>query len=287
MSALLLLVGAALAAAPGEVGFVAPRTAADLFRPAQDGAHALAVEDADTETTLGARVVASHARRPLVWIGDDGRSVDILRDVLALHLMASAGFGPVQVGVRAPFYVLVTSELDRPTGGVPGDPGLDLKWTAWAPEGARDGVGVGLLGSVTAGWGGERLQLGAGGPSAELGAHGTLGLPAELLLLTNAGARFVPRADIGDVSADDRFWTRAALARPLPGAFSASAELMAEIPLPADALALPRPVVEGLVVGAWGDGIDRPQARLGVGMPLSEGPGTPILRIVGGVELRR
>jgi hypothetical protein len=287
MSALLLLVGAALAAAPGEAGFVAPRTTADLFRPAQDGAHALAVEDADTTTTLGARAVASHARRPLVWAGDDGSSVDILKDVLAVHLLASAGFGPVQVGVRAPFYVLVTSDLDRPTGGVPGDPGLDIKATLWAPDGAPAGVGVGVLASVTAGWGGERLQLGGGGPSGELGAHGTARLPADIYVLINAGARLQPPAELGDVTAGDRFWTRAAVARSLPAGFGASAEVLAEVPLPTEGAELPLPVVEGLLVGTLGDGVDGPQGRLGLGIPLSAGPGTPVIRLVAGVELRR
>lgn len=282
-----LLSVAALAAAPGTAGYVAPRLAADLFRPAQDGAHALVVEDADTTTRLGARVVASHARRPLVWHGGDGDSVDILKDVLAVHLLASAGFGPVQVGVRAPFYMLVTSDLDRPTGGVPGDPGLDAKVTLWSPEGAPAGVGLGLLGSLTAGWGGERLQLGGGGPSAEIGAHGTARLPGDIYLLANAGARFQPQAALGEASAGDRFWTRAAVARARPAGFGASAELIAELPLPADGASLPLPVIEGLLVGTLGDGEDGPQGRLGVGMPLSAGPGTPILRLVAGVELRR
>lgn len=287
MSVLLLVTAAALAAAPGTAGFVAPSTAADPFRPAQDGAHALAVEDADTTTRIGARAVLSHARRPLVWLGDDGRSVDILRDVVALHLLASGGVGPVQIGVRAPFYMLVTSDLERPTGGVPGDPGLDLKVTLWSPEGGAPGVGVGLLGGVSAGWGGERLQLGAGGPSAELGAHGTARLPGDLYLLMNAGTRFVPAAALGAATADDRLWTRAALARSLPAGLGASAELLAEIPLPSAGAALPLPVVEGLVVGTLGDGVDGPQGRLGFGVPLSTGPGTPALRLVAGVELRR
>jgi hypothetical protein len=265
----------------------APRTASDLFRPAQDGAHALTVEDADADTQLGARVVTSYARRPLVWVGESGRTVDILRDVLAVHLLASAGFGPLQVGVRAPFYVLATSELDRPTGGVPGDHGLDAKLTLWRPEGDCTGCGAGLLGSLTAGWGAERLQLGGDGLSCELGAHGTFALPLHTLLLANAGVRFHPEADLGDMVADDRFWTRAALAGPVAGPFALSAEAVAEVSLPSDAAELPLPVVEGLLVGSWGDGAELPQARVRLGVPLSRGPGTPLLRIVAGVELRR
>ncbi len=285
MTALLLLLGAALAASPGDADYVAPSLAADRVRPATDGGLSLLAEDADLQTDLGVRAVVAWARRPLRWRAADGAVVALLDDVVAVHLSTAVRAGPVQVGARLPVYVAATSELEPGLRGVAGDSSLDLKWTAWSPT-EDPTVGAGLLGSVRAGLGAHRRQLGDDGLVGEIGVHGTAPLPSALRLVLNTGVRFQPTVDLAGVAVDDAWWTRAALARPL-GDFGASLEAVVDAPLPKPDLVLAGASAEGLVVGWWGDGRERPQVRVGLGAPLSDAPGTPALRVVSGVELRR
>lgn len=278
-ASLLVALGAATAATPGDPDYVAPALSIDLARPTVDGRAGLVVEDARPVEGLAATVLLGHAHMPLVWQPEGGEAVAIVRGATSAWMTAAWGRGPLRVGVALPAYLAVTSDLSEPRGTGLGDPSLDLKLSL--PRGADAAFGGALVGRVIAPVGDADLQVGAPGWSAEAGGAADL-RAGRWGAAVNLVARLSPPTSLGAVSVGGGGVWRAAASLRLTDPVHLQAELFGQ-QVWSELLEFAAPsAAEGLV----GLRVHLPSGgvlRGAVGTGLGGAPGTPLWRLFVGI----
>lgn len=268
----------AQAVAPGGEGYQPPQLPVDPFRPVIDGGAQLATESARIQPGTLAASHLSWAHAPLRWETPDGEASAVIQDAIALHLGARLSAGPLQLGVSAPAYLVVTGLGWEGSDTVLGDPSLQAKLAVW-----RDGYGAGLVGRLGLPLGASQRALGQPAISGELGLLGS-GALGPVLASANLGVRLAPTAELGDLVVGDQLWIRGSASLELDPRWQPALELVAETPL-ADPDPSKRPLeLLGALHHRWPQG---PILHAGLGRGISAGIGAPSWRLVAGLTWRQ
>ena len=270
------------ATAPGQPGYVAPELSVDLLRPSTDGTAGIAVDSACRDPGARGALLLSHGASPLVYSVPGQEPVAVVSGTTALWMTAAASRGPLRLGLTAPAYLRVSSELAPAQSTALGDPSLDLK-LALLPEASPAPVGLGLLGRVVAPLGDEAAQVGQPGWTAEAGLAGDLHL-GDWGLALNLLARLGEAARLGDADFGNGGIYRVGLRWAPRPQLDLGLEAFGQQAWSA-LLRFDRPAsAELLVSGTWtlpsGLGL-----RAGLGRGMMAGPGSPDLRVLVGVQL--
>jgi len=257
-----------------------PPINAQLYRPPIAARRTLWANDSqpgpDRQLTLQAWTHLAH--EPLVYVWEDERTSELLRDVWQLDLAGGWTRGPVRIGLQVPVILRASGALGGQTGL--GDVTADVK--VRLRDGSEGGLGVAVAG---------RLPLptstvdGLGGRALSWDLEGIVdGQVGRTLLVANAGLRWAPGVRLEDLRWGPAAHLRLGAGHELSPGVGLSSELAAQWTLsdPLERGALP---AEALV-GGWSRVSDHVVLRGGVGWALTAGVGAPQLRGVLGVEWR-
>lgn len=261
---------------PDDPGYVPPRIDADQYRPVIDGRHTLATEDSQVLDGFAASAELGWAHNLLFFEYDDGEVVGLRTDAAVAHVGAAWGMGRLRIGAVAPVILWTASDLEGSHRTALGDLSLDAKLRIWVGE----VHGVAAYGRVSVPLGAASLQLGTEGPSLEVGGIGDVAWRG-LHLVVNGGLSSWQRVTLQDVDLGTLVVWRAALS----GGLAAGPRLTGEV------IGRNRPGLfgepdAGTAVEALGSIHLSPRGvpvRLGAGVGVLGGVGTPAWRLVVGV----
>ncbi len=274
----ILILSTASAALPGSPGYLPPEVSADLYRPAF-GTDGFATIPARAAPGPSAGLDLSYLRNPLMWTDGAGVSHPILSDALSLHLGPGLGIGPVWIGADLPLWLVMVGEglpdgwSDAPS---PGDPRLMVRLL---PMAADAPLAAGVFGELILPAGAAARLGGDPGWSGIIGACGGWRTGAFAVDL-NLFSRVRPAADLGTSSLDDGFGFALQTAWQATPDLSLTAEMTGETSFREAFDPLQTPA-ELLFAARWR------QFKLGFGMGITSGVGTPALRVVSGIRAPR
>ena len=264
---------------PEDPGYEAPAVDADLYRPALASRHTLATEDSQVLDGFAATAELGWAHNLLFFEYDDGEVVGLRTEAAVAHVGGAWGTGRFHVGALAPVVLWTTGELDGSHRTALGDLAVDAKVGIWLGE----YHGRAAYGRLALPLGASELQLGTAGPGVEAGAIADVSWRG-LHLVVNAGASRHRSVALYDVELATRFVYRAAVS----GGLQAGPRLTGEL------TAVNRPGFfltpdAGTSVETLGSVHLSPRGvpvRIGVGLGILGGVGTPAWRLVVGVGHR-
>lgn len=179
-----------------------PAVSADIYRVSTDGGRWVVADDAKRLDGFSGSVGVHWAHQPLV-AEVDGEVVEVVSGLLAVDLAGAWGWGPIRVGLTAPAYAWVGSEVYSGWPTALGDGTLDLKVTIREPV----PVGVAVVGRLGVPLGGWRRAVGQQTVWWELGLLGEIET-GNLGVVLEVGTRGLPVTELENIDVDDQFWFR-------------------------------------------------------------------------------
>jgi len=279
MLTLCLLPWAVAQSLPQDADYAPPAIDADHYRPVVGGRHTLVTEDSQVLDGFAATAELGWAHNLLFFEYDDGEVVGLRTEAAVAHLGGAWGRGRLQLGALAPVVLWTASDWEEDHRTALGDVELDAKVRIWVGE----YHGVAAYGRLALPLGAWALQLGRDGPGFEAGAVADVAWRG-LHLVANAGASHQRPVALYDVELSTLFIYRAAVSAGLRKGPRLTGEVHARnrpgfflTPDPGTALE----VLGSAHLDARGVPV-----RLGAGVGVLGGVGTPAWRLVVGVGHR-
>lgn len=251
-----------------------PQLNAQLFRPSIDATKTLWTNDTFLSRTgyATAKVMASYAKDPAVYVTEDGEVTKLVSDVVATNLLAGITAGPVRFGLDVPVYLRTVGGATGGETGI-GDLTIDLRGTFLDRTKAPVGIGVAVRGDLPTS--SVQAPLGYSGFAWE--AEGIL--DAELgktLLALNVGNRGVPEVQLENFTANDQLFVRGGVGYGEVEGAGVSLDVGGHATYASIGNADANPV-EALL-GGWVTVAEAVKVRGGAGTGLTGGLGAPQLR---------
>lgn len=273
----LVLIGGALAAGPGDDGYVADEINAEPFRPALDPGSMLATEQPEVTERVVARADAWQARNLLIWTSaeDSADQRALVGDLTTVHLAAARGNGRWRLGAGVPLHLLTRSDEHTTPSFVSGDLMLSAKYR---PLGGP----IAVTAAYSVPLSGSSFQLGSNAASLDAGL--VAGFQGERLgAAANAGARLQENVTIdnpdGAFDFGSQVWYRAGVSYGLRADWALTTELSGAF-IAESVYGQPLE----LLVGGRREQAERGGRllRVGLGVGLRAGIGAPTWRLLVG-----
>jgi outer membrane protein OmpA-like peptidoglycan-associated protein len=272
---LTLLLSSALAEGPEDV-----EVNAQLFRPSLHSAKTLWVEDTVLDPTgmWRAGVALHHGTGLLVYEPAVGDSQEVISALTQLDLMGSTTWGLFRVGADLPVYLWANSDYQAGRPGI-GDLILDGRATIPMPPASELGVALATSFQLPT----STISQGLAAPGPQVNVRGLVEYPlGRFTLLGNAGVRLGKSVPVGDLTLGSALILRTGLSYHLDPKSGLAAELASQSAI--RDLGNTRASPAELMLSGWRVVDDSWVGRLGVGRGLTQGVGSPRLRLVVSVE---
>ena len=255
-----------------------PDVNAQLYRAPIDSQRTMWTEAAAPITSdflATPRLAMHYTNRPLIYLPEGGEPVNLVSDVLQADAVLATSYDRFRVGAYIPVYLWTAGELTEDGAGV-GDLGIDGRVTVLDPTELP--LGLSLLARFELPTSTVEAPLGAAGLDTELATAVTHRVGDALELSGNLGIRLGPRAELENVTLDDKFVWRAGGGYALSEAGGLSLDVVGrnDLSQPGNSAGSP---IEALV-GGWVQTGNDIAVKLGVGQGLTNGIGSPQLRTV-------